>query len=106
MTKIKHPRGGHFPGHLRNAFLQAIEIWYSSDDANPTVVFEDDYRERQITMAEACGIMWNCRDILPDSYGRDIEDGTRKPFNHDMNDHRRWTYAAAARAIKATIAQA
>jgi len=61
--------GGHAPGHVRDAFLAAIEAFYHWDDGEPepTVPFEINYEPVEIPISKACGLVWNCTDILPGS---------------------------------------
>jgi hypothetical protein len=44
--------------------LHAFEAW-KTGDPEPTVVLEVRYEPRRIPISKACGIMWNCTDILP-----------------------------------------
>ena len=62
-------RGGHAPGHVRDAFRAAIEAFYHWNDGEPepTVTFEINYEPVEIPISKACGLVWNCTDILPGS---------------------------------------
>ena len=89
--------GGHVGGHVRNMFLDAVDAYlaWEEGEPEPTVDFEVRFVARPITISRACGIVWNCSDILPsgavdscESCG--IELGRR-------------TYAPAARALLAAI---
>jgi hypothetical protein len=57
----------------------------------PLVEFEVNFEPRPIPISKACGLVWNCSDILPGNV-RDIL------IEHDIVPGRR-TYAAAARAM-------
>jgi len=92
------PRSGHLPGQHRAAFLEAVETFcaWDSKDPAPTVSFEARYKSRQISLSKACGLVWNCSDILPDSVFRDVValcDFAGVPTPQIR------TYAAAARAL-------
>src|SRR5262249_34361812 len=81
-------RRGHAPGHVRvcNA-IDAFADW-NEGEPEPTVEFEVNYVPRPITISQACGLMWNCTDILPRLAVSQLEDvGV---------EFKRQTYAAAA----------
>ena len=89
-----HPnraRSGHLPGHIRDTFLEAIEA-FVDDDAGKLVRYEIHYRERLISIAEACRLVWNCTDILSGTVLRELQDCLRTSLFGN-------TYAAAAQAI-------
>lgn len=73
----------HYPGHLREAFLDWIE-----SDCPDTATVEEGY-EPQVWPAERLlGVMWNCSDIMPG-------------WLCELIDLRRGTtYARAARGLK------
>jgi hypothetical protein len=60
-------RNGHAPGHVRDTFLAAIEVFYgwNRGESEPTVEYEINYVPHQIPISRACGLVWNCTDILP-----------------------------------------
>jgi hypothetical protein len=95
-----HHRGGHFPGHFRDTFLAAVEAFTSWDsgEPEPTVDFEIDYEPRPILVREACGLLWNCTDILPYRSLQDLRD-----CGIEIG---RQTYAAAAQAMLDAIKKA
>ena len=83
--------GGHFPGYLRDSFLEAIdgcESW-ESDETEPTI--EVGYSGEQLSVSEIFRKLWNCTDIMP---GNDFD----YLANMDVYPKKR-TYAAAARAL-------
>jgi hypothetical protein len=86
-------RGGHAPGHVRDAFRAAIEAFYHWNDGEPepTVTFEINYEPVEIPISKACGLVWNCADILPGS------DFTILEWCRIESESR--TYAAAAHAM-------
>lgn len=88
------PRSGHLPGHIRDTFLLAVDAFIASDTGEPLpfVPYEIRYRERLISVAEACRLVWNCTDILPGDIFRELQDCLRTPPVSQ-------TYAAAAQAI-------
>jgi hypothetical protein len=88
------PRHGHLPGHIRDTFGQAIDAYTNSKPGAPLplVQYEIRYRERMISIAEACRLVWNCTDVLPGSNFDQLRDCLREPPGSQ-------TYAAAARAL-------
>jgi hypothetical protein len=88
---------GHAPGHIRDTFLEAVEAWYhwQEPEPQPTVTFEMNYQPRQISLAKACGLVWNCTDILPGGYVTMLLDW-------EVNLKSR-TYASAARALRRSL---
>jgi hypothetical protein len=59
----------HYPGHLRFIFEEAIEAYsqWNEGDPQPTVTYEVHYQPEEIPISRACGLVWNCTDILPSS---------------------------------------
>jgi hypothetical protein len=59
-------RYAHLPGHIRDAFHAAVEAFGEWDDGEPVpfVDFEVDGRGRRISLAQACGLVWGCTDML------------------------------------------
>ena len=90
-------QGGHYPGHLRDAFIEAIDAYcgWEPGTPEPTVEVEFGYVPRPMTLTQVCGLMWNCTDILPS-----LEVGA---LEHHGIELQRSTYAAAARAMKFAI---
>ena len=91
------PRGGHFPGHIRDTFLEAIEEFaeWEPGTPEPSVTLEIRYEPHQIPLSKACGLLWNCADVLPGwAFDQLVGCGL---------DVRRQTYAAAARAMRENI---
>jgi hypothetical protein len=89
--------GGHAGGHVRNMFLDAVDAYLAWEEGapEPTVDFEVRFVARPITISRACGIVWNCSDILPS--------GAVDSLEWCGIDLSRRTYAAAARALSAEI---
>jgi hypothetical protein len=103
MTRIV-PRGGHFPGHVRDAFLDAIEAFTAWKDGDPeqAVEMEHHYEPHPVSLSTMCGLLWNCTDVLPGSAFDALADAL-DGFDIDM---RRRTYAVAARSMREAIATA
>ena len=59
--------GGHAPGHVRDAFCKAVYAFHRWDGTGPEpkVEFEVNYQPTLISLSEACGLVWNCTDVLP-----------------------------------------
>jgi len=89
---------GHAPSHVRRTFLDAIDAFVDWEDGapEPKVEFEAKFDTRQISISEACGLVWNCTDILPSD--------ARSALGYaDITLQTSWTYAAAAHAMLASI---
>lgn len=75
----RHPSGGHYPGHLRDAFIEGVER--CQPGIAPIAVDAELHR--------VAGVVWNCTDVLPGEYCQQLE----LPAG--------FTYAQAARRIRA-----
>ena len=97
MGNYRSGNGGHSPGHVRDMFLSAIELFeaWPKNAPEPTVDFEVHFEPRPITLLRACGIVWNCSDILPGSAFDTL-------VNCGLQLKSR-TYAAGARAMSEAI---
>jgi hypothetical protein len=88
------------PVTSRETFLDAIEAYarwsFGGGGTLPTVAREINYEPHQISLAEACGLVWNCTDILPGMVAETIETDLELPI-------RKRTYAAAARAMLSAL---
>jgi hypothetical protein len=82
----KARRGGHAPGHLREAFDQWVE---QSNATSETVTVEIRHEETTKPIAWLWGKLWNCSDTMPGGLCGQL----------DM--HVGSTYAQAVRALKA-----
>ena len=94
-------RGGHAPGHLRDAFLEWLEesIGLSANHPLPlTVTIDDEPRP----VAWLFGQLWNCSYVLPRQAFDEVNDILASE-NAPAID--RQTYAAAVRALKPLISQ-
>jgi hypothetical protein len=90
-------RGGHAPGDVRQAFCDALDAFREWEDGDPEPTVE--IREKMVPISQACGLLWNCSDILPGSAWFTME------LCDDGNLPHRRTYAAAARWLKNRIAE-
>jgi transcriptional regulator with XRE-family HTH domain len=89
-------RGGHAPGHLRDAFLAWVQDCFHQPDEVPlpqTVVVGE--TERPVSWL--LGQLWNCTDILPSGEFDQINDWL---IAEGLPRIDRQTYAAAVRALK------
>ena len=88
-------RRGHAPGHVRDTFCDACEVFIDFDWQNgapePFVDFEVNYVPYAIPISRACTLVWNCTDIVPGSL---VDSGL---------DIKGRTYAACARAMHAHV---
>jgi hypothetical protein len=97
MSKL---RNGHAPGNVREAFhdaIEAYEIW-EDGEPEPTVTYEVNYKPQDITISQACGLVWSCTDIIPVLAFNQLRDCGL--------EIRKQTYAACARAIRGAIKEA
>jgi hypothetical protein len=94
-SSMKRPYSGHAPGHVRDTFGEAVEAFYhwNGTDPEPTVEFEVHHEPRQITLSEACTLVWNVSDIMP---------GWMVDLLREY-DLQKTTYAAGARAMRRWI---
>jgi hypothetical protein len=90
-------KGAHAPGHIRDAFLtfvfDVLPNW-DGKGPEPMVPFEVNYEPRAIPISKLCGLLHNCKDILPGSAVTDLAD-----LDIELTGCR--TYAAAARKLLA-----
>jgi hypothetical protein len=92
-------RMGHAPGHVRDTACEAFEAWIAWDgkDPEPTVEYEIHYEPHQITLSRACGLVWNCTDIVPGSLFDRLQEEASAFLDEPAIKRR--TYAACGRAI-------
>ncbi len=101
-SKYRPARGGHAPGDVRDAFLEAAELLRNHQVGMPIPTVE--LREQEMPLSALCGLLWNCTDIMP-GYACD-EVGSFMEVNgweYEKCLRRGATYAQAARAIRAVI---
>ena len=93
MTKL---RNGHAPTHVRQTFTDALDAFRHWDEKQPEpkVMFEANYVAREISISQACGLVWNCTDVIPRSAYWELREFV------DVEKH---TYAACARAMLAAV---
>jgi hypothetical protein len=60
---------GRAPGHVRETFCAAVAAFYHWErgEPEPTVEYEIHYVAHSIPISRACGLVWNCTDVLPSS---------------------------------------
>ncbi len=80
MSNYHTGKGGHAAGHVRDTFLSSVEAYTCWDGTGPEPLagFEVNYEQRQIPISKACGLVWNCLDILPGNVWTTLID-------HDIN---------------------
>ena len=93
-------RGGHAPGHLRDAFIECIEspdpgLWYSAlADTGVLSFYSPEMQKKWTAMTVEqrgrwlVGQLWNCSDVMPGS------------LCDDLDLDRGSTYAVAARNLR------
>jgi len=87
-------RGGHAPGDLRKAFIEAVNAFEAWNPREPEPTVE--VREQQIPISRIFGLLWNCSDTLPGEVRIHVAD-------LDPHGEIRMTYSAAARWLKAQV---
>jgi hypothetical protein len=80
---------------MRSCWLSRTYLAWEKGEPEPTVDFEVRHEARPITISQACGMVWNCSDILPSGAVASV-DGCGLELN-------RRTYAAAAGALLPAI---
>jgi transcriptional regulator with XRE-family HTH domain len=97
--RYQAPRGGHAPGHLREAFLEWLQESMHSPTSEPlSTMVEVGDEPRPITWL--FGQLWNCSDILP---RQDFESVNEILASENAPAIDRQTYAAAVRALKPLV---
>jgi len=73
--------------------LKAVEafVYWNGTDPEPRVEFEVNYEPQPISLSKACGLVWNCTDILPG--------GEEQLLSVELGMNTSGTYASAARAM-------
>jgi hypothetical protein len=99
-------RWGHAPGHVRDTACEAFEAWIDWDGKGPepTVEYEIHYEPHQITLSRACGLVWNCTDIVPGDLFDRVQEAS-SGFSGEPAIKTR-TYAACARYVLENIKEA
>jgi hypothetical protein len=90
-------RGGHAPGDVRDAFVEAVDAYEAWEDGTPEPTV--DVRDQPIRISVVCGLVWNCTDVMPGRLYDHLANLVRWP--EDMTQRR--TYAAGARLLKSMI---
>jgi hypothetical protein len=88
---------GHYPGYLRDAFLEALEAYrnWETGELEPSVEVSIHYQPVQISISKIFGKLWFCTDILPGTEFDSLEYVDIYPKSR--------TYAAAAHALLAAM---
>jgi transcriptional regulator with XRE-family HTH domain len=92
-------RGGHAPGHLRQAFLEWLEesLDLPGDASLPQTI---EVGDEQRPVSWLFGQLWNCTDTLPRREFNQINDWLS---SEGMPTIDRQTYAATVRALKPLV---
>ena len=102
MPRFTASRGGHAPGHLREALLDALNDgqeseWFELLNEDRIYFYDPRQRQRWDRMSPIerahwlCGQLWNCTDILP------------RMTAQDFPELKSWTYSALVRYLKPQI---
>ena len=98
MKALDHRRyHGHYPGHWRDAFLEAIQAYrdWKPGQPEPTIEMELHYQTVHVPMSRVFGKLCHCTDVLPGSDFNQLAYYGIEP--------KRRSYAAAARALLAAM---
>jgi hypothetical protein len=92
---------GHAPGHIRETACEAFQAWIDWDGElpEPTVTLEINYVPHTISISQACRLVWNCTDVMPDRLFYELQDAIQSALHSAEPVIKRQTYAACARAI-------
>ncbi len=90
-------RSGHAPGDIRDAFGRAVDAFVAWKEGKIPAEPEIEVREKRLTIREVCGLLWNCRDIVPGMLFDDICGVHIARLAQDAPQSR--TYAACARVL-------
>jgi len=93
-------RGGHAPGDIRAAFIDALDAFEAWCDHEPAPLV--DVRGQSLALGTVCGMVWNCTDLMA---GRDcstLRDMLPWPACDEF-PIRAATYAQGARALMGMI---
>lgn len=103
-SKYDPALGGHAPGDLRDVFCEAVEV-YEKRGEFPRVVT---LREQRVPLAYVCALLRNCVDVLPRSVADTFEELGLLAYTEtcDVVSEIPFSYAGAARFLKATLAKA
>lgn len=91
-------RGGHAPGHLRDALLKAIDDLGKWEIGQPAPLVEIGHRAVPILVV--CGLLWNCTDVLPEAACHAILDFLPEDIADEVPTSAGWTYARGVRLLK------
>jgi hypothetical protein len=86
-------RGGLYPSHTREGFLKAVEAFlqWRPGSPEPTLLAQG----KAMSISDACGLVWNCTDQLPEDAYRDL---IAAGITFDSK-----TYAGAARVLRREV---
>jgi hypothetical protein len=91
-------RGGHAPGHLRDIFIDMVQLLEEDHPITLDSKLGEPDKGNPYTVREIVGLLWNCGDILPaGAYDALVTAGLE--FNCR-------TYGAAARALRRSLEEA
>jgi hypothetical protein len=62
-SRYSPARGGHAPGDLRDAFLEAAQAYFDKKPGEPEPTVE--LREQRVPISKVFGLLWNCTDQMP-----------------------------------------
>jgi hypothetical protein len=88
-------RGGHAPGDLRDAFVEAVDALQGFQPGAPLPTVE--VREQTVPVTAMFRLLWNCPDQLPWSDYQAV----CELLGDDENAPKRVTYDAASRKLLA-----
>src|SRR5687768_1357229 len=61
-SRFSPSRGGHAPGDVRDAFIEAIEAYRAWKPGEPEP--EVELRDELVPISSICRLLWNCDDVL------------------------------------------
>jgi hypothetical protein len=94
MPRYNPARGGHAPGHLRQAFLDYLD----ERDNHPSLDDAIEAGTEDRTLRWLIGQLWNCSDILPSGSRMTLKDWYPQ-------DQECWTYGRTVRLLAQDLRQ-
>ncbi|KAA2236964.1 hypothetical protein [Salinarimonas soli] len=93
-------RGGHAPSHIRQAFRDALDAYFTWEDGapEPTVIV----RGVETPISRVCGLVWNCTDKMPHT----SVDDARDLLSWVEAGRNVTTYGRAARMLRSKVEEA
>jgi hypothetical protein len=97
-SHYKPAKGGHAPGDLRDAFMEAVDAFQDWEDGQPEPTV--DLRDMPTPISKIFGLCWNCTDTLPSVVVSQIAWLTEPYFDDTKHPG---TYASGSRTMMVAV---